>query len=74
VQATRYLKANPQLKIIHDMHDRFDRPHARFSFVDDTEQLFDSPDDKVTDIFFQVHLRTMQIEAEFEISGKSLDE
>jgi hypothetical protein len=42
VQAKRFSKANPKLKIEIDAHNRPDAPYASFKFIDDTEVRFGS--------------------------------
>ena len=74
VQAKRYIKANPNLKINIDVHSRPEKPMARFQMVDDTEQLFETHENDVKEIMFQVHMKAMQLDADYELSGKSIDE
>jgi hypothetical protein len=74
VQAQRFAKANPNLKINIDIHDLPSRPVARFTMVDGTEQVFETHENTVNDMLFQVHLKTMKLDAEFELEGKSVDE
>ena len=75
VQAKRFIKANPNLKINIDVHSRPDKPMARFQMVDDTEPLvFETHENEVKEIMFQVHLKAMQLDADYELSGKSIDE
>ena len=37
VQAKRYIKANPNLKIAYEVHHRADAPTTRFHFIDGSE-------------------------------------
>ncbi|GKY91161.1 hypothetical protein MPSEU_000088900 [Mayamaea pseudoterrestris] len=74
VQATRFSKANPNLKIHVDVHSRADRPMAKFLMVDDSEQVFETHEHDVKEIMFQVHLKAMKLDADYELSGKSIDE
>jgi hypothetical protein len=74
VQASRFKKANPKLQIRFDIHGRVDKPIVQFSFADGTEKIFDCQEDLASDMMFQVHLKTMQLDAEYEMAGKSIDE
>ena len=107
VQAKRFSKANPKLKIEIDAHNRPDAPFASFKFIDDTEvsfgslditpfvvepvlkksltsnmslsfiqpqQFFDTQQNDVKEMMFQVHLKAMQLDADYEMAGKSIDE
>jgi hypothetical protein len=38
------------------------------------QQLFDTEENKVDEMFFQVHLRASQLDAEFEMEGKAIDD
>jgi hypothetical protein len=74
VQAKRFTKANPNLKINVDVHNRAEKPLARFALVDGTEQLFETHENNVKEIMFQVHLKAMELDADYELAGKSIDE
>jgi hypothetical protein len=38
------------------------------------QKIFDCQEDLASDMMFQVHLKTMQLDAEYEMAGKSIDE
>jgi hypothetical protein len=38
------------------------------------QQIFDTQLNNAHEILFQVHLKTSQLDADFEMSGKSLDD
>jgi hypothetical protein len=57
-----------------DVHDKPLAPTAIFTFVDETQETFDTKDYVAADIMFQIHLKGMQLEAEYEMDGKNVDE
>ena len=74
LRAKRFTTANPKLAIHVDVHNRPAAPSANFTFVDGTETFFETKDYHAPDIMFQVHLKGMQLDAEYEMAGKSIDE
>lgn len=40
----------------------------------DRQQLFETKDYNATEMMFQVHLKGMQLDAEYEMAGKSVDD
>lgn len=74
VHAKRFGTANPKLKITTDIHNRPDAPKAVLSFVDDSQQVFDTQENRADEMLFQVHLKLMQMDNEWEMSGKNIDE
>ena len=74
LRAKRFTTANPQLAINVDAHNRPAAPSANFTFVDGTSTLFETKDYHAPEIMFQVHLKGMQLDAEYEMEGKSVDE
>jgi hypothetical protein len=38
------------------------------------QKLFDTEENRVDEMFFQVHLRASQLDAEFEMEGKAIDD
>ena len=73
LQATRFHKANPDLKINTIVSGTPDPPEVVFTFIDDTEKRFDSQSLKANEIMFDVHLDLDRLDNEYEMSGKSLD-
>jgi hypothetical protein len=45
----------------------------RFSFIQ-PQQSFDTQQNDVKEMMFQVHLKAMQLDADYEMDGKSIDE
>jgi len=74
MQATRYHKANPKLKINTEVLGTAAAPEVVFKFFDDTEKRYDSRNYTASEIFFDVHLSLDNLDNEFEMSGKSLDD
>mmetsp|Transcript_9188 Transcript_9188/g.17528 ORF Transcript_9188/g.17528 Transcript_9188/m.17528 type:complete len:116 (+) Transcript_9188:75-422(+) len=74
LRAKRFIKANPKLAIKVDVHNRPAAPSAHFQFVDGTDQLFETKDYNAHEMMFQIHLKGMQLDAEYEMAGKSVDE
>ena len=74
VRAKRFKQANPKLAINVDIHNRPSEPTAHFAFADGTDSLFQTKDYIAPEIMFQVHLKGMQLDAEYEMAGKSLDD
>ena len=73
LQASRFHKANPDLKINTIVSGTPDPPEVVFTFIDDTEKRFDSQSLKANEIMFDVHLDLDRLDNEYEMSGKSLD-
>eukprot|EP00531_Pseudo-nitzschia_arenysensis_P003154 CAMPEP_0116128002 /NCGR_PEP_ID=MMETSP0329-20121206/7131_1 /TAXON_ID=697910 /ORGANISM="Pseudo-nitzschia arenysensis, Strain B593" /LENGTH=114 /DNA_ID=CAMNT_0003622119 /DNA_START=100 /DNA_END=444 /DNA_ORIENTATION=- len=74
MQATRYHKANPKLKINTEVLGTTAAPEVVFKFIDDTEKRYESQNYTAGEIFFDVHLSLDNLDNEFEMSGKSLDD
>mmetsp|Transcript_11652 Transcript_11652/g.19353 ORF Transcript_11652/g.19353 Transcript_11652/m.19353 type:complete len:113 (-) Transcript_11652:97-435(-) len=74
VQATRYSKANPKLEIKKQILATADAPFATFQFVDGSERKFDSQELQVKEILSEVFQHATNIDNEYEIEGKSVDE
>lgn len=74
VKVKRIAKANPRLKINVDIHNRPDAPTAFFKFIDETEQSFETYQYNCFEMIFQIHLKGMQLDAEYELDGKNIDE
>lgn len=74
MQASRFRKANPKLAIKLDVHSRPTAPVAVFHFVDETTKEFETEQSKVDEMLFQVHLKAMQLDAEYEMEGKNIDD
>eukprot|EP00536_Pseudo-nitzschia_multiseries_P010434 jgi/Psemu1/289086/fgenesh1_pg.318_\ len=74
MQATRYRKANPKLEINTHVLGSASPPEVVFKFIDDTEKRYDSRHFTANEIFFDVHLSLDNLDTEFELSGKSLDD
>jgi hypothetical protein len=74
VQASRFRKANPKLDIKLDVHSRPTPPTAVFQFIDETTKEFETAQSKVNEMMFQVHLKAMQLDAEYEMEGKNIDD
>lgn len=74
VRAKRFIEANPKLAINVDVHNRPVGPTANFVFIDGEERFFETKDYHAPEVMFQVHLKGMQLDAEYEMAGKSIDE
>mmetsp|Transcript_534 Transcript_534/g.599 ORF Transcript_534/g.599 Transcript_534/m.599 type:complete len:116 (-) Transcript_534:654-1001(-) len=74
LQATRYHKANPKLKINTEVLGTAAAPEVVFTLIDDTKKRFDSRHYTAHEIFFDMHLSLDNMSNQFEISGKSLDD
>lgn len=74
MQATRYHKANPKLQINTEVMGTAAPPEVVFKFIDDTEKRYESQHYTASEIFFDVHLSLDNLDNEFEMSGKSLDD
>mmetsp|Transcript_21738 Transcript_21738/g.60409 ORF Transcript_21738/g.60409 Transcript_21738/m.60409 type:complete len:119 (-) Transcript_21738:105-461(-) len=75
LHAPRYTEANPRLKFELDVHQKATAPYVEFHFHD--EQIFEvkpSYKQHATDILFDVHLRLAELDAQYEIDGKNIDE
>ena len=69
-KATKYDK----LKLNIDVNAAPNPPAARFLFADGTEQKFETNQFVVNEIMFQVHLKAMQLDADYELEGKSIED
>jgi hypothetical protein len=59
------------------VHTRYDHTHVLFLHISDyydRQQLFETKDYNATEMMFQVHLKGMQLDAEYEMAGKSVDD
>uniref|UniRef100_A0A7R9WVM4 Large ribosomal subunit protein mL53 n=1 Tax=Craspedostauros australis TaxID=1486917 RepID=A0A7R9WVM4_9STRA len=74
MQATRFQKENPNLKVNAKVLNTPDEPTVVFTFVDDTQKRFESQHYDVKEIMFDVHLGLNSMDNEYEIAGKSLDD
>jgi hypothetical protein len=74
VHATRFKTANPKLQILTEVHNRADEPLAIFKFADGTESVFQSQHNIANEIIFQVHLKAQELDAQYEMSGKNIDD
>ena len=74
LRAKRFTTANPQLAIHVDVHNRPAGPSANFTFVDGTSVDFETNEYHAPEIMFQVHLKGMQLDAEYEMAGKSVED
>lgn len=74
VQTPRYQKANPRLKINVNIHNTYKTPIAQFNFIDGSDTKFETQKYDIKDMMFQIHLKAMQLDAEFEMDGKNIEE
>ncbi|VEU40462.1 unnamed protein product [Pseudo-nitzschia multistriata] len=74
MQATRYRKMNPRLEINTHVLGSASPPEIVLKLIDDTEKRYDSRNYTASEIFFDVHLSLDNLDNEFELSGKSLDD
>ena len=74
LRAKRFTTANPKLALNVEVHNRPAAPSAAFGFVDGSDLSFETKDYHAPEILFQVHLKGMQLDAEYEMAGKSVDE
>ncbi|CAB9509873.1 expressed unknown protein [Seminavis robusta] len=74
MKAPRFSKANSKLKVLVDVNSKPDPPSVLFKMVDESELFFDSREFDIEEMMFKVHLTTMQLDNQFEIDGKDIDE
>mmetsp|Transcript_1801 Transcript_1801/g.2593 ORF Transcript_1801/g.2593 Transcript_1801/m.2593 type:complete len:118 (+) Transcript_1801:80-433(+) len=74
VQAQRFVKANPKLKIAANVVSTPNPPQVRFQFADDSEHLFDSQNFLANEMLDEVYLITNEMDIDYEIEGKSIDD
>lgn len=74
LKAPRFNKSNPKLQVLVDSNARPDAPSVNFKLVDDSDIFFDTRNFKIEEMMFQVHLTTMQLDNEYELAGRSIDE
>eukprot|EP00562_Extubocellulus_spinifer_P020931 CAMPEP_0178614008 /NCGR_PEP_ID=MMETSP0698-20121128/1942_1 /TAXON_ID=265572 /ORGANISM="Extubocellulus spinifer, Strain CCMP396" /LENGTH=115 /DNA_ID=CAMNT_0020252729 /DNA_START=185 /DNA_END=530 /DNA_ORIENTATION=- len=74
VSASRYSKANPKLVVTPTISSTAEPPRAEFKFVDGSERKFDSQEFQVKEILSEVFQHTTNMDNEYEIAGKSIDD
>mmetsp|Transcript_23439 Transcript_23439/g.28186 ORF Transcript_23439/g.28186 Transcript_23439/m.28186 type:complete len:115 (+) Transcript_23439:124-468(+) len=74
VMAERYSKANPKLQINTHVVGTPYPPSVVFKFVNDNEKIFDSSEYDASEIMYETLLEAMQINNEYEMEGKSIDD
>jgi hypothetical protein len=74
MNAERYLRSNPKLKINTIVSAKADAPWVKFGFVDGTEKRFDSKEFLVNDMLMDVWRVTMKMDDDFELEGKNVDD
>mmetsp|Transcript_2944 Transcript_2944/g.4785 ORF Transcript_2944/g.4785 Transcript_2944/m.4785 type:complete len:117 (-) Transcript_2944:64-414(-) len=74
VQASRLKAANPKLEIDAKVLNSAEAPSAVFKFVDDSQIDFDSENYDTKEILHSVYLKAMQLNTEYEMDGKNIDD
>mmetsp|Transcript_15982 Transcript_15982/g.27067 ORF Transcript_15982/g.27067 Transcript_15982/m.27067 type:complete len:116 (+) Transcript_15982:1293-1640(+) len=74
IQSTRYQTSNPKLVVNATTTASAAPPSVVFKYVDGTEQAFDSQEFICKEMMDSVFLRAMQIDIDFELDGKSVDD
>mmetsp|Transcript_23181 Transcript_23181/g.33907 ORF Transcript_23181/g.33907 Transcript_23181/m.33907 type:complete len:114 (+) Transcript_23181:224-565(+) len=74
VQAERFIKANPKLKINKNVVGTIDTPSVEFEFVDGTVKTFDSKEFLAKEMLSEVYTTADNLDIEYELAGKSIDD
>uniref|UniRef100_A0A7S3DNA3 Large ribosomal subunit protein mL53 n=1 Tax=Entomoneis paludosa TaxID=265537 RepID=A0A7S3DNA3_9STRA len=75
LHAPRFQKANPRLTFEYDVHNRPKAPFVEFHFHNGKDFIVNPSHDHIgKDIIFDVCLRLAEIDAEYEIEGKNIDD
>lgn len=74
VQAERFAKANPRLKINTKVVGTVDPPIAEFEFVDGTVVSYDTQSFQAKEMLDEIFMTANNMDIEFELEGKSIDD
>mmetsp|Transcript_44838 Transcript_44838/g.54265 ORF Transcript_44838/g.54265 Transcript_44838/m.54265 type:complete len:119 (+) Transcript_44838:171-527(+) len=74
LEASRFKTSNPKLKMNHVVASVPDPPSVSFQFADESKLDFDSQDYDVNEILTEVWMRATQIEVDFELSNRNIDD
>lgn len=74
VQAERFVKANPKLKIMTNVVATADPPMVKFEFVDGTQRTYDSQQYVAKEMMEDILLAANAIDIGYELEGKSVDD
>lgn len=74
MKAPRFQKANPKLQVLVDVNQYPTAPSVNFKLANDTEMFFDTQEHDIEDMMFQLHLALGQIDNQFELDGRNIDE
>jgi len=70
----RFKTANPKMSIGTHILSTPDAPHVNFIFANDTTANFDSQNYDAKEIMDEVWMRTSQIEVDYELENRSIDD
>lgn len=74
VNSERLLKSNPKLKVNPVIHAKPDAPKVTFTFVDGTDEIFDSREYLANEMLMDVWRKAMKMDDDFELEGKNVDD
>mmetsp|Transcript_3044 Transcript_3044/g.4697 ORF Transcript_3044/g.4697 Transcript_3044/m.4697 type:complete len:116 (-) Transcript_3044:1484-1831(-) len=74
MNATRYSRSNPKLKVTPIVSAKPDAPWVKFGFVDGTDKRFDSREFLVDEMLMDVWRVAMKMDDDFELEGKNVDD
>ena len=74
VSAERYIKANPKLKINFNVTPAIVTPTVTFTFVNGNVLEFECEKFICKDMMFKTLLTASELDIEYEMAGKSIDE
>jgi len=74
VQAERFVKSNPKLKINTMVVGTTDPPKVEFEFIDGTVSTYDSQQFQAKEMLDEVFLTANNLDIEYELEGKSVDD
>lgn len=74
VQAQRFVKANPKLKIGTHVVGTAEPPKVDFEFIDGTKKTYDSQNYQVKEILEDVFMTANNMDISYELEGKSVDD
>lgn len=74
VQAERFVKSNPKLKINTMVVGTTDPPKVEFEFIDGTVTTYDSQQFQAKEMLDEIFLTANNLDIEYELEGKSVDD
>lgn len=74
VQAERFVKSNPKLKINTMVVGTTDPPKVEFEFIDGTVRTYDSQQFQAKEMLDEIFLTANNLDIEYELEGKSVDD